>query len=141
MNLQATRVTDQGLTRHLPELSQLFALSLACLDLTDEGLSALSNLSWLERIDLRHTTISKNAIVELVHERAHSLRRLNLSNTVLDDATLAGFPDQLQLQDVSYSDTGVTDAGCEHIGRYQWLTSLRLGFTDITDDGIRYLAH
>lgn len=122
-------------------MSQLLGLSLACLDISDEGLSAIGNLKWLERVNLRHTPISKEAIVELVNERAHSLRRLNLSNTVLDDVTLAGFPEQSQLQDVSYSDTGITDAGCEQVVRCQWLTNLRLDFTDITDDGVRFLAN
>lgn len=141
LNIQATLVTDSALRQHLVEMPQLLGLSLAYLDISDEGLSALKSIQWLERINLKHTAISKEAIVELVNEKAHSLRRLDLSNTVLDDAALAEYSDQSQLQDLRYSDTGITDAGCEHIARCEWLRSLRLDLTNITDEGMRALAN
>lgn len=141
LNLKATHVTDAGLVRYLPEMPRLQMLSLAYLDMSDDGLAALNSLEWLERINLRHTAISNDGIVNLLSAKSHTLRRLNLSNTVVNDAALAELPDQSQLQDLSLMDTGITDAGCSQISRYQWLTDLRLDLTDIGDDGVRCLAN
>ena len=91
-------------------------------------------------MNLRHTALSNDAIVQLVNDKAHTLRRLNVANTVVNDQGLAQFPVNSQLTRLSLMDTGITDAGCEHITRCKWLTHLRLDLTDVTDDGIRFLA-
>lgn len=120
-------------------MPQLQGVSLAFLDVTDAGLATLNRVTWLERLNLRHTAISNELITDLVNEKSHSLRRLNLSNTVVDDMAFADFSDQSQLQELSVIDTGITDAACRHIAQCEWLDSLRLDLTDITDEGVRYL--
>lgn len=140
LGLQATQVNDAGLLRYMEDLSQLQSLSLAYLDVTDKGIRALEGLAWLERLNLRHTGVSSTGIVELVNDKAHTLRHLNLSNTVVKDGTLTCFPDRAQLLELVLMDTAITDAGCQDIARCEWLTNLRLGLTDVTDDGIRDLA-
>lgn len=140
LTLQATQVNDAGLVRHLKDLPQLQGLSLAYLDVTDEGLAALDHLAWLERLNLRHTGASSTSIVELMNEKAHTLRHLNLSNTAITDATLTGFPDRAQLLELVLMDTAITDDGCQEIARCEWLTNLRLDLTNVTDDGIRDLS-
>ncbi len=140
LNLRATRVNDNGLLRHVPDLPSLQSLSLAYLDITSRGLVALDSLAWIERLDLTHTAVGCEAIVSLVNEKAHTLRRLDLSNTAVDDSTLASFPHDLQLLELALMDTHVTDLGCEHLPKCQWLTKLQLDLTDVTDDGIRILT-
>ncbi|WP_417382278.1 leucine-rich repeat domain-containing protein [Gimesia sp.] len=141
LDLQATRVTDTGLSRYLPELSRLQKLSLAFLDITDASLLALESLAWLESINLSHTAISNDAIVDLVIGKAFSLRRLNLSNTVVNDQALAECLPGSQLKKLELIDTGITDAACQECVECSWLTDLHLDFTDITDDGVRHLAN
>lgn len=141
LNLQATRVTDAGLLQHLPELSRLQRLSLGYLDITDAALLAVESLAWLESINLCHTAVSNDAIVNLVSAKAFSLRRLNLSNTVIKDQALAECLPGAQLKQLELSDTGITDAACEACVECDWLTDLCLDFTDITDDGVRHLAN
>ena len=141
LNLKATRIRDAGLLQHIPEMPQLEELSLAYLDISDEGLLALESLAWIERVDLRHTAISNNAIVSLACGKLHTLRQLNLSNTVINDAALTEFLSRSQLQELSLMDTGITDAGCREIAECEWLSDLRLDLTDVTDDGVRHLAN
>ncbi|QDT77433.1 Leucine Rich repeats (2 copies) [Gimesia maris] len=141
LNLQATRVTDAGLLKYIPELSRLQRLSLACLDITDAALLALESLAWLESINLGHTAVSNEAIVNLVGAKAFSLRRLNLSNTVINDQALAECLPGAQIKKLELSDTGLTDAACQSCVECEWLTDLFLNFTDIMDDGVRHLAN
>ena len=115
LELRATRITDEGLLNCLPEMPQLHELNLGYLDITDKGLGAIGSLSWLERLNLRHTAVSNDAIIRLVNEKAHTLIRLNLSNTVVIDAALAEFPEQSRLQSLSLLDTGITDEGVRHV--------------------------
>jgi len=140
LELKATRITDEGLLSCLPEMPQLQELNLAFLDITDKGLCAVDGLSWLERINLSHTAVSYDAIVRLVNEKAHTLVRLNLSNTGVIDAGLAEFPEQSRLQSLSLLDTGITDEGLRHVARFDRLQRLRLDMTEVSDDGIRHLA-
>jgi hypothetical protein len=141
LNLQATRVTDAGLLQYLPELSRLQRLSLAYLDITDAALLAVESLAWLESINLTHTAISNEAIVNLVGAKAFSLRRLILSNTAVNDQALAECLPGAQLKELELIDTGITDAACEACVECEWLTDLCLDFTGITDDGVRHLAN
>ncbi|MEK6236685.1 MAG: hypothetical protein N2C14_18410 [Planctomycetales bacterium] len=140
LSLEATRVTDAGLLRHIPNAPQLQELSLAYLDISDKALLALENLAWLECINLKHTAITNNAIVDCAREKAHGLRELNLSNTVVNDTALADFLHHTQLEELSLIDTGVTDAGCREIAGCERLANLRLDLTDVADDGVRHLT-
>ena len=140
LELRATRITDEGLLNCLPEMPQLQELNFGYLDITDKGLCAIDSLSWLERLNLRHTAVSNDAIIRLVNEKAHTLVRLNLSNTVVNDTALAEFPEQSRLQSLSLLDTGITDEGVRHVARFDGLQRLRLDMTEVSDDGIRHLA-
>lgn len=141
LNLKATRVTDDGLLKYIPQLSKLQDLSLAYLDISDRSLLALESLAWLESINLRHTAITNDAIVNLVNGKAHSLRQLNLSNTAINDVALAECLPGSQLKKLLLIDTGITDNACKECADCAWLADLRLDLTDITDDGVRHLAN
>lgn len=140
LSLQATRVTDSGLEAWLPELQQLSSLDLSFLDISDAGLDSLSCLKWIEKLNLRHTAVSSAAVVDLVQEKGHSLKWLNLSNTPVHDVTLAEFPGVFNPQNLNLADTAVTDAGLRHLALLNELESLSLSLCDISDDGIRSLA-
>jgi len=140
LSLDATRVTDAGLIQYLPEMPALQGLSLGYVNMSDVGLKALDYILWLEHANLRSTAISSEAIVEFMESKSHTLHRLDLSITVTDDETLAGFPRRTQLRNLSLSDTGISDISCTHIARQEWLSELNLSFTDISDDGVRSLA-
>ncbi len=141
LSLKATRVTDDGLLQHIPQLAGLQGLSLAYLDISDASLLALESVAWLERINLRHTAITNDGIVNLVCGKAHTLRQLNLSNTAISDEALAECLPNSQLNHLSLIDTGITDAACKECGSCEWLADLRLDLTDITDDGVRHLTN
>lgn len=141
LSLKATRVTDDGLLQHIPHLSELQGLSLAYLDISDASLLALESVAWLERINLRHTAISNDGIVDFVCGKTHTLRQLNLSNTAISDRALAECLPGSQLTNLSLIDTGITDAACQECVGCEWLADLRLDLTDITDDGVRHLTN
>lgn len=141
LSLKATRVTDNGLLQHISQLSELQGLSLAYLDISDAALSALESVTWLERINLRHTAITNDGIVSFVSGKAHTLRQLDLSNTAISDTALAECLPNSQLNHLSLIDTGITDAACKEFASCEWLTDLRLDLTDITDDGVRQFVN
>ncbi|QDU54278.1 leucine-rich repeat domain-containing protein [Aeoliella mucimassa] len=140
LNLQATHVNDRGLLHSLPEMPGLQRLTLSYLDITDHGIDALESLKWLVELRLEHTAISSDAMIRLMSSKVHSLRDLDLSNTVVSDATLAAFPADCLLQELRLIDTVVSDAGCQHLSQYKSLQNLRLDYTQVTDDGVRELA-
>jgi Leucine-rich repeat (LRR) protein len=141
LSLKATRVTDDGLLQHIVQLSELQGLSLAYLDISDASLLALESITWLERINLTHTAITNDGIVNFVCGKAHTLRELNLSNTAISDVALAQCLPNSNLSNLSLIDTGITDAACKECADCEWLTDLRLDLTDITDDGVRNLTN
>jgi Leucine-rich repeat (LRR) protein len=120
-------------------MTPLQGLSLAYLQVTDASLDALDSIQWLERINLKSTSVSCNGIVRFVSERAHSLRRLNLANTVLNDGALVQFSESSQLYRLSLKDTAITDYGLPRMPKPPMLQDLVLRLTDVGDDGVRSL--
>jgi Leucine-rich repeat (LRR) protein len=141
LSLKATRVTDGGLLQHIPQLPELQHLSLAYLDISDASLLALESLAWLERINLRHTAITNDGMVDFVCGKAHTLRELDLSNTAISDEALAECLPDSQLNSLALIDTGITDLACKEFAGCEWLADLWLGLTDTTDDGVRHLTN
>ena len=141
LSVKATRVTDDGLLQHISQLSESQGLLLAYLNISDASLLALESVVWLERVNLRHTSITNDGIVNFVSGKTHTLRRLNLSNTVISDAALAECLPHSQLASLSLIDTSITDAASKACAGSEWLADLRLNLTDITDDGARHLAN
>lgn len=141
LNLMATRVTDNGLSQHIPQLPALIGLSFAYLDISDAALLALESVAWLERINLTHTAVTNDGIVNFVSGKAHTLQHLNLSNTGVSDAALTECLPNTQLIYLSLMDTGITDAACKACINCEWLSHLRLNCTDVTDDGVRELTN
>lgn len=70
----------------------------------------------------------------------HSVLKVYLHNTKVQDADLASLKSLLRLQNLFLGKTGITDAGVEKLGTLTRLQTLSLNGTSVTDAGLKYLA-
>lgn len=148
--------------RVLAGLSHLKVLRLAGNELTDAGVSSLSQLRNLEQLDLSRTRVTNEALTSIA--KLKNLRMLFLSETSLDDANLdviARLPHLgvLTLNNgTRISDTGVgalaesrsltvltvsgpliTNRAVVELAKMKQLTLLMLRDTNIDDESVDYL--
>jgi hypothetical protein len=142
------RVKDADL-RSLKELHHLESLDLAnCIEVTDDGLAALSGLVDLKELDLsRNPDIlaswfsnanpnAKLTDAALVHVGAlPRLTSLVLSGNQITDAGLARLSGLGNLETLELDDTPVTDAGLQHLKGLKRLKALSLLKTKVTTEG------
>ncbi|MBS1954450.1 MAG: hypothetical protein JST89_09690 [Cyanobacteria bacterium SZAS-4] len=98
----------EAIEKHLEDTS----MSLSGFDLTDKGLSSISKMKHLQRLDLSFARISGNAL-----------------------QYLAGLP----LTELNLSETSIADDGMEYLGKIPTLTDLGLSQTDVGDRGLMQL--
>lgn len=130
LNLRGTRISDGTLdiVSHLPQLE---ALDIANAPVTDNGLDSLVTLIHLKELTLGHRRESDNE-VELLR-LLPTLTSLNLSG-----------PSDAERPDSNYhkaGDAGPMRADLVHaIAELKDLRVLRLGYSNITGDGLRVLG-
>ncbi len=98
----------EAIEKHLQDTS----MSLSGFDLTDKGLSSISKMKRLQRLDLSYTRVSSNALQYLT---------------------------QLPLNDLNLSETSVGDDGMEYLAKIPTLTNLILAQTEVGDRGLLLL--
>ena len=103
----------------------------------DNDLAQLRNLTGLQGLDLRYTSITDAGLAHL--KDLTGLRRLNLEDTNITDAGLAHLEDLTGLQELSLLSTKITDAGLTHLEGLTGLQELSLLNTKITDAGLTHL--
>lgn len=118
----------------LGDLTQLEVLDLHNTDITDDGLVSARTFAALTVLDVRNTRISDEGIARLVRERK-GLRHLALSNTRVTDVgvvSLAGLPG---LETLALRGTSVTDSSVEVFARMNKLRRLNVDHTQISTVG------
>jgi serralysin len=128
----------QELTPRLEKLPDLRSLVLSHVGLTDEGLSALSNLSGL--VELRvdgNSELSSDGLAPL--HKLGSLQVLVLGQTGIKDPGLDHLKALLELRELSLSDTKVGDQGMAHLVGLANLHVLNLTNTQVSGRGLEQL--
>ena len=130
------RLTDAGMV-HLKGFVDLRDLFITLNKVTSAGLTSLSGMTHLERLNLNGTQVDS---LEPIRHLAE-INDLNLRNTPIDDAGLApveGFPRLVKLNIDGAK--RVSDAGLAHLKGLTSLEMLQARETRITDAGLANLA-
>jgi hypothetical protein len=123
----------------LDGMRDLRSLVINCPDVSDDGLAHLAALTRLESLHVRGTRVTDATLEPL--GRLTNLEDLGLYGTrgVTDRGASSIARNHRSLQEVWLIDTGITDAGLEHLAGLDALKRLHLGGTEITDAGLAHL--
>jgi endonuclease YncB( thermonuclease family) len=139
VNLNWSKVTPAGVLRLIKGRKKLRRLELSGVDLRDEHLQALKDLTALETLNLRSTLITDQGVAQLAS--LTNLRNLNISTNRgrITDAALEAIKPMKTLQYLDLDRTAITDAGLVHLGAMRHLLGLQFAHTAITDAGLEHL--
>ena len=134
----ACTVDDDGL-KEISQLTQLKALSLDYLWVSEVGLTTLAALTSLEELNLAKTLVGNEALA--VMGQFPRLKKLRISQCQIDDMGLVDLVKVSTLEDLDLSENSqISNAGMESIGKLTSLKKLNLWRDALTDDGVRQLA-
>ncbi len=134
----ATQVDDDGLV-HIGKMTNLKALLLDFLFVSDIGLQQLSGLKDLEELYLAGTLAGDDAIAVL--KQFPKLKKLRLSQTQVSDEGLAGLKELSELQEIDLSENSlIFDGGLKHLGELKSLQKLNLWRVQVSNAGVEHLA-
>ncbi len=112
----------------------LFRLTLNKVGLIDDHLSAITQLTSLEILELPNNDIFRRSFDGLAE--LPRLVWLDLSRTRINDTTVESLSSLRNLQRLDLSATAFTDDGIESLAGINHLSRLYVGSCDITDDGL-----
>ncbi|MGC9398004.1 MAG: leucine-rich repeat domain-containing protein [Anaerolineae bacterium] len=127
-------ISDQGMEA-LSALSYLTSLNLAETRITNEGLAHLSELTYLQYLVLNKTSLEGVALTPL--DGLHALIYLDLSGTNIEDAALASLHNCPNLETLWLDDCSrITGAGLAHLRPLKNLRRLGLSGTEVDDTSV-----
>jgi hypothetical protein len=129
--------TDDDVISGVADLKQLTLIQLFDTSVTAKGLSALSNLTALEEVNLLGSAKVGDGALKHV-AGLDNVRTLMLCGTSIGDSDLAELPKMWRLENLNLLGTNVTDAGLTHLANCRELKSLVLP-SAITDQGVQAL--
>ncbi len=138
LDLQNTRISDDGVRSICRSLPNLKRLELRRTDISDTGLQHIRSLHWLEELGLSETAITDNGLSNL--SRLRQLRTLYLGGTATTGGGLIHLRNLRNLETINLRDTLVSDAGLPNLRNLKKLRYLYLGGTDVSDKGLFHLA-
>ncbi len=139
LSIDRAELTDAGLGP-IGKLARLRALDLTRMPgLSDLGVApVLANLPPLKRLNLSQTGVGDASLAPLAGWPG--IESLNLHRTRITDRTLALLPGCREVAWLNLGATAITDAGLASLGELTRLESLDLGWTATTDLGLARLA-
>jgi len=134
-----TTVDDDGLAA-LAELTELKAVALDKLWVSEVGLAHLKNSRKLEELYLAGTLVGDETPA-LLAEHFPRLKKLRISQTGLCDAGMDGLANLKALESLDISEcASLSDAGMEPLAELTNLAWLNLWRAPVTDAGVAHLA-
>lgn len=128
------KITAAGL-RHLEGLRGLLYLSLCSLQITDDALAGLEEMTQLRLLSLDNTAVT-DAGLGIFKEAFPNLESLSLNGNQITDTGLEHLKDLTGLINLSLYGTQVTDAGLKHLSGLTNLSELSLDETQVTEEGL-----
>lgn len=116
--------------------NDLVILNFEGVEITDDQLKHISDLTGLQELDLSETNILGTGLKYL--DKLDSLKKLWLANTHVGDNELSCFLELPSLEGLGLRDTPTTDAGMVHVGKITSLETLSLS-AGVGDDGLEHL--
>jgi len=136
LDLQGLEIEDEALNV-LENLTALEFLNLSGTGITGAGLEKLKKLSSLKRLDIRRTTVTDEKLGDL--KKLKSLEHLDLRNTEVTDTGLKQVGELKKLQALFLSGGKITDEGMVHLKDLTELKQLEFKETAVTNAGLKHL--
>jgi hypothetical protein len=142
-------ITDDGLPHLVKGRNSLYSLDLSGTQITDAGLVHLKSLYRVYFVNLKRTTVTFPAVLELLaylpdgsisfSEGRVGSQTINLSGSTVTDDDLKLLSEFTKLQNLDLSQTGITDRGLEFLHALTTLKHLNLTDAEVTDAGVERL--
>jgi len=136
VDLHGTETTDATLSYLVNRLPGLQKLVLDKTQVTNRGLSFLTDMPKLEWLSLKDTQVGDVGLAHL--KSITTLFALDLTNTHVTDAGLAHLKGLTSLEGLILDETRITDAGLSYLARLKLLT-FAMNKTRVTDAGLAHL--
>jgi Leucine-rich repeat (LRR) protein len=137
VSMKSTSITDRELAI-FTKLPQLEELSLRNTEISEVGVTRLSAVVSLRKLDLGYTLLSDSALGQL--KPLVNLESLSLPNTQVEGPGLAALAGLTKLRELNVESTPVKNEALQHIAKLTGLERLALQYTDVTDRGMPALA-
>ena len=136
-SLYTPQVSDAGLS-HLSQLLEMEVLELRCPLVTDAGLQYFADMHKLSTLELFDCQIEGAGLQHL--KLLKELRVLTIQNAPLADEHLVDLAVLSNLIGLELDGTTITDRGVEYVAQLHTLQTIDLGGTQITDAGLMQLT-
>ena len=123
----------QALITTLKKFKHLESLNCHSKNLTDAGLSRLTELTQLRKLTLSSPRITNVGLIDLLE--FENLQSLKLSDTSITDSGLKTVSRLKHLRELDLTSTDISDAGLAHLSKLDSLTILDLRRTQVTQSG------
>jgi N-acyl-D-aspartate/D-glutamate deacylase/Leucine-rich repeat (LRR) protein len=134
--LTRTPIIDAQLA-FLAPLSHLERLDLQTTEVGELGAQFLGKLTSLRELNLNHTMTSDKSLASL--KGLSNLKRLVLTNTYVEGPGLAALAD-LPIEEIDLQGAPFGDAGLRELGHWKALRTLKLSYTNVSDQGLEQIA-
>jgi hypothetical protein len=136
-NFGGMRSARESSLVRIEAMPDLVELNMPLCDLSDQGLVHLQGLTKLRELNLSGTNVG-DGIVCL--SKLRDLRELHLHGTQVGDVGAAGLAALVNLEDLDLGYTRVTDAGLKNLAGLTQLRKLTLTDTSAGDEGMEAIA-
>ena len=136
LSLDNCDITDAGVAR-LAKLPLVNLTLYQCANVTDEGLKVLAAYAGLKHLTLRDVPAKGSALEKLPHPE--KLLSLNMAQSGITDAEVAGLARMTSLASLNLSETGLTDAAVDGLSKISPLKQMVLTQTGISTEGMSRL--
>ena len=136
LSLDNCDVTDAGLAK-LAELPLVDLTLYQCAGVTDKGLEVLAAYTELKHLTLRDVPAKGSALARLPHPE--KLVSLNLAQSGITDAEVAGLAKMTSLESLNLSETALTDAAVDALSKMGPIKQIVLTQTGISTEGMSRL--
>ena len=136
LSLRWTPIDGSGMT-HLTSLNELERLNLAQTSAGDVALESIRDCDKMQWLSLWQTAVTDDGLKNLV--QMQKLRHLDLKNTSTSDVGLQHVSQLENLEHLDLQQTFVSDAGLAHLDKIPKLQHLDLTVTVVTPEGVERL--
>ena len=124
----------------LAGLQSLRWLRLFGTQISDEGLSHLTDVPKLTLLDLDHNYATTDAALKHIGEHLQSLTNLGLDRTSITDDGLAFLATLKDMRGLNLTATKLTGSGLSHLATLTSMDEMLLNETTVTDQNLKHLA-
>lgn len=138
LKISDTKITGDGL-KQISKVVSLYNLSASQLPIESKHLAALSSLSKLNYLELKHTRVTDDGLKHLTE--LPLLTQIHLADSPIGDGAGKYLAQMKGLTHLNLISTKITDAILEDVSHLENLKYLNIDYDNVTDKGAEALTH